>query len=159
MICWRSLVVLCLATVGCRVADDGDVEQPPIDSAQVVSQRILAEQLVVRLIKERGGENVAVEINYEVLDSLVRVYANEPSPLSDPLSAARVFAWAVGLPPGTEFELLERTHQAGEGSGLLTARVRARAGDVPIIMRLVSDPGDPRQPAVWTLNDYELGSR
>ena len=152
--------MLCLTTVqGCRAAEDGEVEQLQIDSAQVVSQRILAEQLVVRFIEERGGENVAVEINYEVLDSLARMYADEPSPLSDPLGAARVFAWAVGLPPDTEFELLERTRQPAEGSGLLTARVRARTGDGPIIMRLVSDPGDPRQPAVWTLNDYELGSR
>lgn len=156
----RSLSALVLASTAIACGDFERSETPPQspDTTRFASERALANRLVVRHIDEPGRNGATVEIDYNALDSLARVHANHPSPLAEPLTAARVFGWAIGLSDDAEFELLERQSEAGAGSGLVIALVRASASNKTLIMRLVSDPNDSG-PTLWTLNDYETTSR
>jgi len=160
VITWRTVTAILFTPTlfACGGPDDAVVELP-LDSAQLVAQKAIAERLVIGLLPEPGNDWTSVEINHDALDSVAHLHAGESWPLSDPLRAARTFAWAIDLPADAEFELLERLDEPGEGSGLLVAVVRARTHAETITMRLVSDAGGPMQPQIWTLNDFETRSR
>ncbi len=78
--------------------------------------------------------------------------------LRDPVEAARSFRATLGLAPTARFELLERSDEAAEGSGLFHAEVEGRDASRAVRLRLVSEPDERGAPTLWLLNDFRVES-
>lgn len=138
---------------GESVPEAGEVSK----TAQLRGQHDIAGSLIKRSVRQPGGKHVAIEINAEVLEDLMKkpVGDENSSGFRNPLHAAKLFAAHIGLPGDAKFAILEKSQQPEEGSGLFFAIVQVTGGDRVVRMRMISEPDDSDRPTLWVLNDYQ----
>jgi len=158
---WIGLLAVYMMTVisGC----DQNSSNDPVSSADGVSlsgklsyQHEIAGTLIKRYVEQPDGTHIAVEIDSENFQNLLRMSGQDKNlqAFREPVPAARLFAPHIGLRADAEFSIMERSQQPEEASGLFIAVVQVTSEDKSIQMRMISEPDTDDQPTLWVLNDY-----
>lgn len=153
-------IFLVIGASACERKDSGESVPKANEvskTEQLRGQQDIAGSLIGRSVRQPDGKHVAIEINAEVLEGLMKkpVGDENSSGFRNPLHAAKLFAAHIELPEDAMFAILEISQQPEEGSGLFIAIVQVTGGDRVVRMRMVSEPDDSDRPTLWVLNDYQ----